>query len=162
MRLQRPTDQDRNGSVQGLLTIGKIATRAEISTDTIRYYEQEGLLYPARKSASGYRLYTEEALRRIRFIKQAQHCGFSLSEMHELLALKTREDACCDNVRSLAVEKKLELEHKIKALKAMSQALSELIATCDGEQRPLDECPILAALETSMKQRKRREPAHEH
>lgn len=136
-------------------TIGKLALAAGVSSDTIRHYEKEGLLAAARKTGAGYRLYDEQALRRLRFIRQAQQCGFSLAEIRELLTLKNSDAACCKDVRSVAIGKKLQLEHKIKALQVMSQALTELIAICNDEAKPLDECPILAALESSMaKQRK--------
>ncbi len=143
-----------------MYTIGKIARKAGVSTDTVRYYEKEGLLAPARKTDAGYRLYDEDAARRLRFIKQAQQCGFSLGEIGELLALKNSDAACCKDVRGVAIEKKLQLEHKVRALQLMSQALTELISICTGESRPLDECPILAALENSMaKQTKGKENA---
>jgi len=131
-------------------TIGKLAQHVGVTTDAVRYYEKEGLLAPARKTVGGYRLYDENATRRLRFIKQAQQCGFSLGEIGELLALKNSDAACCKDVRNVAIEKKLQLEHKIRALQLMSQALSELISICTDETRPLDECPILAALENSM------------
>lgn len=133
-----------------MLTIGKLALRSDATADAIRYYEKQGLLAPARKTDSGYRLYDDAAVRRLRFIKQAQHCGFSLTEIRELLVLKSSDAACCKDVRSVAIEKKLHLEHKIKALRVMSQALSELITICADEAKPLEECPILAALENSM------------
>ncbi len=59
-----------------------------VTADSIRFYQREGLIRPARKSDSGYRLYTDEALRRIGFIKHAQQCGFSLAEIRELLELR--------------------------------------------------------------------------
>ncbi|MEW5707509.1 MAG: heavy metal-responsive transcriptional regulator [Pseudomonadota bacterium] len=133
-----------------LLTIGQVASRAEVGIDTIRYYEKEGLLAPVRKSPAGYRLYTPEAVRRLGFVRHAQQCGFSLAEIRELLELKTHDDACCNDVRSVVIQKKLQVEGKIKALRAMSQALSGLIDICDGGARPLDECPILDALESSV------------
>ncbi|MBU1263178.1 MAG: heavy metal-responsive transcriptional regulator [Gammaproteobacteria bacterium] len=133
-----------------MLMIGKLAREAGVTPDTVRYYEKEGLLAPARKSDAGYRLYDEDAARRLRFIRQAQQCGFSLSEIRELLTLKNSDAACCRDIKSVAIAKKLQLEHKIRALQAMSGALSGLIAVCDDETRPLDECPILAALENSM------------
>ncbi len=132
-----------------MLTIGKLAHSFAVTTDTIRYYEKEGLLTPASKSGAGYRLYDVQAVRRLRFIKHAQHCGFSLTEIRELLALKESDAACCNDVRSVAIEKKLLLEHKIKALKDMSQALSELIMICSDKTRPLADCPIIEALENS-------------
>lgn len=133
-----------------MYTIGKLALRVEVSADTVRYYEKEGLLAPAKKTDAGYRLYGTDAVRRLRFIRQAQQCGFSLAEIRELLALKNGDAACCKDVRGVAINKKLQLEHKIRALEAMSQALTDLIAVCDDEARPLDACPILAALDTSM------------
>lgn len=131
-------------------TIGKLAAEAGVTTDTVRYYEKENLLAPSSKTGAGYRLYDADAARRLRFIKQAQQCGFSLTEIRELLSLKNSDAACCKDVKSVAIAKKLQLEHKIRALQVMSGALSELIAVCNAETRPLDECPILASLENSM------------
>lgn len=146
MKPELPPDLDASAD---LLTVGKVAKLAAVSADTVRFYEKEGLLAPARKSAAGYRLYAGDTVRRLHFIKHAQDCGFSLAEVRELLTLRAAEDACCTDVRSVAVHKKLLIENKIRTLQAMSQALSELIARCDGGQLPLDACPILAALDTS-------------
>jgi MerR family Zn(II)-responsive transcriptional regulator of zntA len=130
-----------------MLTIGKLAALAQTSTDTLRYYEREGLIEPADRTESGYRLYDKDSARRIHFIKQAQHCGFTLTEIRELLVLRNRDAACCGDVRSRAIEKKLQLEHKIKAMKSMFKALDQLIADCANEAQPIGECTILAALE---------------
>ena len=130
-----------------MLTIGKLAALAHVSADTLRYYEREKLIAPAAKSEGGYRLYGKDALRRISFIKQAQSCGFTLSEISELLLLRTRRSACCGDVRKLAIEKKLQLENKIGAMKAMSKALDRLVAECREESHPIDDCPILSALD---------------
>ena len=135
-----------------MYTIGKVAEQAQVSTDSIRFYEREGLISPAKKSESGYRLYTEEAVRRLGFIKHAQQCGFSLAEIRELLELRSDDSSCCDDIYRVAVEKKLQLEGKIKALKAMSQALTGLIEICSHDQKPLDECPILGAMEAGIAQ----------
>jgi MerR family Zn(II)-responsive transcriptional regulator of zntA len=133
-----------------MYTIGKVATLAGVSPDTLRYYEKERLITPASKTDAGYRLYNDEAVRRIRFIKTAQNCGFSLSDIQELLTLKQAESACCEDVRSLAIEKKLRIEHKLRALQAMSRALDDLIQGCEGGEAATDGCPILAALENSL------------
>lgn len=132
------------------LTIGKLAKRTDVSLDTIRFYEDERLLMPAGKTTAGYRLYGEEAVRRLEFIKHAQHCGMTLAEIRQLLELKADDSACCRDVRNLAIRKKLQLEQKIKTMTAMSHALSKLIEVCTGEQRPLTDCPILAALQSSV------------
>lgn len=133
-----------------MLTIGKVAEQAQVSSDSIRFYEREGLISPAKKSESGYRLYTEEAVRRLGFIKHAQQCGFSLSEIRELLELRADTKSCCDDMYQVAVEKKLQLETKIKALKAMSEALSHLIVQCSHDRKSLDKCPIVGALEAGI------------
>ncbi|MBN9086712.1 MAG: heavy metal-responsive transcriptional regulator [Reyranella sp.] len=134
-----------------MLTIGKLATLAEISADALRFYEDEGLISPADRSASGYRLYDQDSVKRIRFIKQAQHCGFTLAEIRDLLTLRGSDRACCDDVRNQAIEKKLQLEQKIKAMKSMSKALDQLIADCTRKGRPVAECTILAAFEQTTK-----------
>ena len=103
-----------------MFTIGKLAGLTSVSNDTLRYYEQEGLIRPTAKSAAGYRLYDRDSARRIHFIKHAQRCGFTLAEIRELLALRGRDNACCGDIRTRAVEKKLQIERKIRAMKAMS------------------------------------------
>src|SRR6266851_9919363 len=126
-----------------MLTIGKLAALADTSTDTLRYYEREGLINPADRSESGYRLYDKDSARRIHFIKQAQHCGFTLAEIRELLVLRSRDAACCGDVRKRAIEKKLQLENKIRSMKVMSKALDRLIAECADETQPIEECKII-------------------
>ncbi|GCB05255.1 heavy metal-responsive transcriptional regulator [Ralstonia sp. SET104] len=130
-----------------MLTIGKLAKAGDISPDALRYYEREGLLAPAAKTDSGYRLYGEDAVRRVRFIHHAQACGFTLAEIRDLLHLRQADMACCSDVRSRAVEKKLQLAAKIRAMQAMSAALDLLIAECADGTQAVDDCPILAALE---------------
>ena len=130
-----------------MLTIGKLATLTDVSADTLRFYEREGLVAPSSKSGGGYRLYDEDAVVRLRFIKQARDCGFTLAEIHQLLVLRNQTEACCGDVRQRAIEKKLQLEGKIRALSAMSKALDHLIADCANEAHPIEGCPILTALE---------------
>lgn len=130
-----------------MLTIGKLASQTDLSTNALRFYEREGLLPPASKSASGYRLYDGVSVARVRFIKHAQQCGFTLAEIQELLMLRSQDSACCTDIRRLAVEKKLQLEGKIRSMKAMSNALTLLINDCPDQGRPLEDCPIIGALE---------------
>ena len=102
-----------------MLTIGKLAALADVRTDTLRYYEREHLLAPASKSDSGYRLYDSDSVRRVRFIKRAQHCGFTLTEIAQLLALRHQASVRCGDVRKLAVEKKRQLEARIRMMRTM-------------------------------------------
>jgi len=138
MRLSVPSAQR--------LTIGKLAELADVSANAVRFYEREGLMKVPTKTDSGYRVYGDEAVDRLRFIKRAQHCGFTLSETQALLQLRDEASSCCNDVRSKVIEKKLELEARIKAMKAMSKSLDQLIADCSNDTRPADDCSILAAL----------------
>lgn len=132
-----------------MLTIGALARSTRVSPDTIRYYEREKLLAPAGKTAAGYRLFDQDAVRRLQFIRHAQQCGFSLVEIRELLTLRQDARGCCGDVRTLAIERKLQLEAKIKAMTAMSRALDTLIADCGEQDASLEACPILAVLDSS-------------
>jgi MerR family Zn(II)-responsive transcriptional regulator of zntA len=130
-----------------MFTIGKLADATDTTADTIRFYEREGLLQPAGRSDSSYRLYDEDAVLRLRFIRHAQACGFTLSEVRDLLALRQREGACCGEVRAQALDKQRQLETKIRTLQAMSAALNRLIAGCNQAAEPVTACPILAAFD---------------
>src|SRR5258708_2590254 len=130
-----------------MFTIGKLAALTSVSNDTLRYYEAEGLFQPAGKSPAGYRLYDKDSARRIHFIKHAQNSGFTLAEIRDLLVLRGRVKACCGDVRNRSIAEKLQIESKIRAMKAMSKALDQLIAACENERRPVKECTIITALE---------------
>lgn len=133
-----------------MLTIGKVAAQAHVSIDTVRYYEKEGLLAPVGRGGNGYRFYDDQAVRRLHFIKHAQHCGLSLFDIRELLALTSRADSHCQDFRRYAFEKKLQLEQKIRSLQIMAHALDAMIDTCAVADAPLDACPMLTALEASI------------
>src|SRR5687768_18474301 len=105
-----------------MYTIGRLAQRARINADSIRFYERQGLLSPETKTDSGYRLYSDAALRRITFIKQAQLCGFSLAEIRELLQMHNCDHAARAGVYRLAAKKSVEIRKTMTALEGMSQA----------------------------------------
>ncbi len=129
------------------MTIGKLATRCGVSPDAIRFYEREGLLRARSRTASGYRLFDDADAHRVAFIQHAQQCGFSLADVAQLLQVKALEDGCCGDVRRVATEKRLALKQRIGTLTAMAGILDGLISACDDSSRPLEECPILAAME---------------
>ena len=80
------------------LSIGKVARRAGVGVETIRFYERQGLLTAPIRKDSGYRSYPEHVLGRIRFIKRAKELGFSLREIKELLELRRNSSAPCEDV----------------------------------------------------------------
>ncbi len=128
------------------LTIGQVATAADVNIQTIRYYERRGLFPTPQRTASGYRQYAEDAVARVRFIRHAQQLGFSLKEIQELLALRVRHGAACDAVLLKTRAKTALVEGKIRELQRLKRTLEQLAAACEA-RRPTADCPILAALE---------------
>ncbi len=130
------------------LTISKLASRGGVNVTTIRYYERRGLLPRPSRTASGYRLYADDAMRRLRFIRQAQLLGFSLTEVQDLLSLRTQSDTTCADIRMRAKEKITAIDRKIADLQRIKSALTKLASACRGKG-PTSECPILDALESA-------------
>ena len=128
------------------LTIGKVAHRAAIGIETIRFYEREGLISDPPRSESGYRHYPEDTVARLRFIKKAKEIGFSLKEIGELLSLKAKRSGNCADVRRRAMDKIEDIDQKIAVLQAMREALTGLVEECSAKG-PRSECPILNALD---------------
>ena len=132
----------------GYMQIGELAQRTETSTETLRYYEVEGLLPLPRRSASGYRLYTEPDVARVHFIRRARAMDFSLKEIGELLSLQVeKEVTTCGEVKSFAEHKLAEIDRKIVELEKMKAALKQITETCAGGQASAVHCTILNALE---------------
>ena len=142
------------------LKVGDIAREAEVNIQTVRYYEQRGLVLPHGRSSGGYRLYTIDAVRVVRFIKRAQALGFSLDEVAELLELRRDARGPVRNVRALASGKIADIDARLQGLLSMRDTLSRLVADCqcDAHASPED-CVILNALDdapaisTTMKRR---------
>jgi MerR family Zn(II)-responsive transcriptional regulator of zntA len=109
-----------------MYTIGQLAKRAHVNTDSVRFYERQGLLSPGRKTDSGYRLYSDDAVRRIAFVKHAQRCGFSLAEIRDLLQMRDGGPIAASQVHRFVQEKRAEIEVTIAALQSMSKHLAEL------------------------------------
>src|SRR3712207_268029 len=115
------------------LTSGELAELAKVHIETLRYYERRGLIERPPRRASNYRLYPEDAVRRVRFIKRAQELGFSLKDIKELLSLRTAPETECGEIRARAEAKIVDINEKIRVLMAMKSALSTLVAQCSGE-----------------------------
>ncbi|RMD82376.1 MAG: heavy metal-responsive transcriptional regulator [Candidatus Dadabacteria bacterium] len=130
----------------GFLRIGELAKRAGVNLQTIYYYERRGLLPAPPRVGGNYRAYPPEAVARVRFIRRAQQLGFTLSEIEELLSLRARPRARCREVYQRAERKLVQIDEKIRALRAMRKALVSLMSQCQGKA-PASECPILDALE---------------
>ena len=117
-----------------------------MSVHTIRYYERHGLLPKPPRTHSGYRIFSEDAVKRLRFVKHAQELGFSLKEIKELLSLRVTPGSSCVDVRRKAEAKIVDVDQKIRNLEGIKKALRSLTATC-AAKGPVSTCSILEALE---------------
>ena len=122
-------------------TIGKLAKHAKVGVETIRYYQNFGLLEEPPKPDTGYRQYPKEALERLHFIKRAQQLGFSLKEISRLVALG---DNALES-RAMAEERLFAVRTKIAHLVAVRAVLEQLIHQCDANTDATGS-PIVSAL----------------
>lgn len=129
------------------LTRKQVAERSGVTTEAVRFYEKEGIIANPPRTESGYRQYPQEVVRQIQFVKRAQHLGFTLPEIKDLLSLKISEDTTPDNVRARAFLKIQEVDSRIQTLQRIKNTLLHLAKSCPGEGK-IEECPILGALES--------------
>lgn len=128
------------------LKIGELAQRSGLSVETLRYYERRGLIPPPERLSSGYRIYPENTLKRLAFIKRCKGLGFTLDEALELLQMQLHPEQESAVVKQRVDERIEEIGRKIKDLQQIQQALQGLSALCNGKGSTAD-CPILAFLE---------------
>ena len=129
-----------------LLQIGIVAKEAQVNIQTIRYYERRGLLKPQVKKDSGYRLYSQEAIQTLKFIKHAQELGFRLDEIKELIGLRAPSINQCEKVRAKASQKLEDVREKISMLQGMEATLQKLIKHC-SQNKTTATCPIIDSIE---------------
>ena len=125
------------------MKIGALGERTGVHVETIRYYQNLGLMPKPLRAHGSVRRYGPDAVRRLRFIKRAQALGFSLDEVRHLLELSIGEH--CDETRSVAREKMVLMGRKIEDLQAMQRVLGKLVRAC-GTGRRQRGCPIIEAL----------------
>ena len=128
-----------------MMKIGDLAKRTGVGIDTVRYYEREGLLPQAQRRSSGYRMYDEDDIQRLRFIRRAKALGFTLPEVRDLLALSSRKDDDMAAMKAAARQKLADVDAKIAELTRIRDGLDALIEVCPG-QGALARCPILNAI----------------
>lgn len=125
------------------MNIKDVAKAAGLPAKTIRYYEEIGLIRPAR-GANGYRDFSPQDLHKLAFLGRARALGFSIADCRVLLALYEDAGRSSAEVKAVAQTHLAEIDAKIDALTDMRATLSHLVETCAGDARP--DCPILASL----------------
>lgn len=128
-----------------MVRIGEVAKESQVSVEAIRFYEREGLIMTPRRSASGYRQYSESVIRQIQFIQHAKKLGFSLKEISELIKLKDTRNARCASVKSTAKARIAGIQQKIDDLEQMKSELQPLLDQCKSSE-PISACPILNSI----------------
>lgn len=126
------------------MNISQAATQMGLSAKQIRDYEKQGLLPETRRSESGYRVYSEQDLQRLRFIRHARDVGFSLAQIRELLALQDNPNRHSRDVKNITVQHITELNQRIESLQSMLHTLQTWHNECSGDEQA--DCCILAGL----------------
>jgi MerR family mercuric resistance operon transcriptional regulator len=124
--------------------IGQLSERTGCNIENIRYYEREGLLPAPPRSDGGQRLYDEEHLKRLTFIRRSRELGFAPREVRGLLEMVDREDFTCDEVHGFTINHLTDVRGKISDLRRLERVLKKMAAECSGGTTP--DCPILDTL----------------
>lgn len=128
------------------MNISEAARRSGLSSKTIRYYEEIGLIEPASRAANGYRQYNRAQVEEMQFLARARNVGFDLEECRQLLTLHRDSGRQSRHARALVLEKSADLQQRIDELLAMKSTLEEMAQRCHGDEGP--ECAILDDLAT--------------
>lgn len=135
------------------LTIKKVADQAGVGIETIRFYERKGLINKPARTLSGYRVFSKQDAKQVRFIKRAQELGFTLSEIKELLSLKKSTLSKRNDIYQKTHQKVQIISEKIESLQKIKNTLEQLLECCKGEG-DISECPIIEAFENNAKSEK--------
>ena len=126
------------------MNIGEAAKATGISVKMLRYYEEIGLVRPATRAGSGYRVYSDRNVEMLRFVRRARDLGFQVKQIAALLDLWRDDSRASADVKALALAHVRELEQRRRELDEMIGTLEHLAKTCHGDDRP--DCPILSGL----------------
>ena len=126
------------------MNIGQAASATGVSAKMIRYYESIALIPPGKRTDAGYRIFSENDLHTLRFVKRARLLGFSLDQIRELLSLWQNKERASADVKTIAMGHVAQLNQRIAELTEMRDTLQTLASCCHGDHRP--DCPILQSL----------------
>jgi MerR family Zn(II)-responsive transcriptional regulator of zntA len=131
--------------------IGEIAKLADVTPDTIRYYEKQQMMDHGGRTEGGFRLYTDHDLKRLKFIRHARQLGFTLESIRELLSIRVDpEHHTCQESKSIVQARLSEVEARIEEMQAMRRSLQKLNDACCGTAHSSVYCSILEALEQGL------------
>jgi DNA-binding transcriptional MerR regulator len=144
-----------HNGMQSTFQIGELAKRTALSIDAIRFYEQRKLLPPAFRSAGRFRLYTSDAVERLRFVRRMQGLGFSLQEIKELMGVRTDRAHACSAVRQFLKTKLADVAVRIRGLQQLETELKADLRKCNRASKQQRgkacACPVLEEVERTSK-----------
>lgn len=126
------------------MNIGQAALKSGLPVKTLRYYEEIGLVHPARMEGNDYRDYSATDVEHLRFLQRARAVGFSLEVCRELLGLYRDENRRCSQVKKLVLEKIEQVETQLRELHALKSVLIDMANSCAGDDST--ECAIIETL----------------
>ncbi len=127
------------------LGLGALSRASACSAETIRYYEQQGLLSEAWRTEGGHRKYNRDHFKMLMFLLRAKHLGFSQKDVRALVEMADPVRTNCDNVQKLADRQLHEVQNKIAHLKKLEKSLQDLVENCESEGAQAD-CPMIDSL----------------
>ncbi len=127
------------------MRIGELAKLTGCQSETVRFYEQKGLLPPPLRSQANYRMYDASHAERLHFIRRCRSLGMSLNEVETLLGYQDQPERSCSGVNALVDHQLSEIDRQILELSMLRAELSSLRARCDST-RPAGQCAILREL----------------
>ncbi len=130
----------------GRLTIGQLARAARVPSSTVRYYERIGLLEPDDRSAGNYRLYGQDSLRRLTFIRSAQSIGFTLKDIESLVGSRRDGSLSCKQVQALIEERLADVQERLENLQHIRKVLESSLRKCRTTERR-GSCRVIEALQ---------------
>lgn len=125
-------------------TIGRLSKATGVKITTIRYYESIGLMGTPDRSESGQRLYDDESIQRLSFIRHARDLGFPMEAIRNLMELQAQPDQDCANIDAIARTQLTEVRKRLDQLKALENELKRMISCCEGGR--VETCRILSTL----------------
>ena len=126
------------------MTIGPLSEKTGCNIETIRYYERIGIMPKPPRTAGGHRLYREDHLKRLTFIRRSRELGFTLDQVRNLLLLVDGDNFTCDEVKTMTLEHTDNVHRKINDLKKLERVLKDMVSQCDRGDVP--DCPVIDAL----------------
>jgi len=141
-----------------MLKIGDVSKRSGIGIEAFRFYEKSGLLDKPSRTYSGYRVYGEEVLERLAFIKRAQALGFSLDEIRQIVDDARKGESPCDEVREIVARRLEELDARMREMRRYRKELADTLEEWNKVGRaPGHICGLIESshVEHNMKERRK-------